>query len=133
MFNACDGEKSFADVKLPEEIVYLSLDELKKQDLIEDDYSSPFVGMNRREIIRKVGLSFAVALPVVTGLLAPTAVQAQSGCTGTNGAGAAVCNETNAECQERARTLCAACSATFITGDQTCFQFNAVGGRCTCN
>jgi hypothetical protein len=78
VFNACDGQQTFADVKLPEEIVYLSLDELKKQDLIKGDYASPFAGLSRREAIRKVGLASLLALPVVAVLVAPTAISAAS-------------------------------------------------------
>jgi hypothetical protein len=59
------------------------LDELKKENLIEDNnsYVSPFSGMNRREVIRRIGFASVVALPVISSLIAPTAAMAQSVCT----------------------------------------------------
>jgi hypothetical protein len=71
VFNHCDGKKAFVDINLPEDIIYLSLDQLKKHNLLEDDYISPFVGMNRREVIRKVGMGTMVMLPVISALVAP--------------------------------------------------------------
>ena len=32
VFNACDGKKVFADLNLPEDIIHLSLDELKNNN-----------------------------------------------------------------------------------------------------
>ena len=79
VFNACDGNRTFADIKLPEDIIYLSLDELKKQDLI-DDYASPFAGMSRREVVKKIGLASMVVLPLISSIVAPVAARAASGC-----------------------------------------------------
>jgi hypothetical protein len=65
---------------VPEEVVWLALDQLKKENLLENGGEIPtkFSGMSRREVIRKVGLATAIALPVIAGLVAPTAAQAQS-------------------------------------------------------
>jgi hypothetical protein len=78
VFEACDGAKTFADVKLPEDVIYLTLDELRKQDLIGSDYISPFAGLSRREAIRKVGTASLLAIPMVAVLIAPTAIAAAS-------------------------------------------------------
>lgn len=93
VFNHCDGKTSFDELKrkykYTDELIYLALDELKKQNLLADDaaYLSPFAGMNRREVIRKVGFATMVALPLISTLVAPTAAAAQSasggGCAGT--------------------------------------------------
>ena len=84
VFNACNGKTAFDDLKiqtnLPDEIIYLSLDELKSNDLVETNYVSPFSGMNRREVIRKVGLASMIALPVISSLIAPNAASAASSC-----------------------------------------------------
>jgi hypothetical protein len=84
VFNACDGKTSFDDLKFrnnfTDDIIFLALDELKKENLLEkgEDYKSPFAGMSRREVIRRVGFASATALPVIISLVAPTAASAQS-------------------------------------------------------
>lgn len=84
VYRACDGKTSFDELKLKskftDEIIFLALDELKKDNLLKenDSYNSPFVGMNRREIIRQVGLASMIALPVIASLVAPTSAMAQS-------------------------------------------------------
>lgn len=85
VYRACDGFTSFEELRIKhqftDELIFLALDELKKQNLIAEDqnYESPFAGMTRRQVIRKVGLATMVALPVIASLVAPTAAQAQSG------------------------------------------------------
>jgi hypothetical protein len=79
VFNHCDGVKTFADINLPEDIIYLSLDQLKKHNLLEDDYASTFAGISRRDAIKKVGMGTMIALPFVVGITAPKAAQAASG------------------------------------------------------
>lgn len=98
VFNACDGKTSFDDLKkrskLTDDLIFLTLDELQNKDLIEKSgaYNSPFTGLTRREVIRRVGLASVVALPLISGLIAPTAVNAGSGATCTAFPGAAPCN-----------------------------------------
>lgn len=137
VFNACDGVKTFNDVNLSEEIIYLSLDELKKNDLIQDDYGSPFAGMNRREVIRKIGIASMIALPVISSLSLPTAAAASSLCIGngqSGGPGVQRCAVDATDCSDQARTLCFSCTGTFSTGDARCVsQSNPSGGICTCN
>lgn len=67
---------------MTDEIIFLALDGLKKEKLLEDNsqYVSPFAEMNRRAVIRKVGLASLIALPVISNLIAPTAGQAASAC-----------------------------------------------------
>lgn len=84
VFNACDGETSFDDLKrrhkFTADLIYLTLDELQKRNLLASDsnYNSPLTGMSRREAIRHVGLSTMVALPIIAGLVAPHAAHAAS-------------------------------------------------------
>jgi hypothetical protein len=85
VYQSCDGKTTLEELKLrtkfTEEIIFLALDELKKENLIEENqpYNSPFSGMSRREAIRKVGLASMIALPVISSLVAPTSAMAQSG------------------------------------------------------
>ena len=89
VFNACDSKTTFEELKakhqLTDEIIYLALDGLKKENLIIDEYFSPFTGMNRREVIKKVGLASMVTLPIISAMIAPTAAFAASNCVNTNG------------------------------------------------
>ncbi|HEY6046252.1 MAG TPA: PqqD family protein, partial [Pyrinomonadaceae bacterium] len=94
-----------------EELVWLALSQLEKLHLLEQSISLPpkLLGMSRRQMIRNLGLAAAVAVPVVTSIVAPTAAEASTcipsghscsttikccsslGCNGTPGAGG-VCN-----------------------------------------
>jgi hypothetical protein len=63
-----------------EDLIWLALEQLKKENLIEENSveSSPFIGMKRREIIKKVGLSTLLTLPLIVSLTTPTAAQSGS-------------------------------------------------------
>lgn len=90
VWQACDGTKSVSEISQAvskklnepanEDLVWLALDQLKQENLLEnsEELVSNFNGMSRREAIRKVGLGTMIALPFISGLVAPTAVQAQS-------------------------------------------------------
>lgn len=84
IYQACDGKTSIEELrvktKFTDEIIFLAIDELQKENLIEEDSSfvSPFARLSRREVIRRVGLASMVALPVIASLVAPTAAMAQS-------------------------------------------------------
>ena len=123
VFNACNTKTSFNDLKrahkYTDELIYLALDELKKNNLIEGDYASPFAGMNRREVVKKVGLASMIALPLVTGLIAPSAAHAQSASAGSIGSacgGGATCSTGLVCCGSRGNT----CRSTVIPGSPAC-------------
>jgi hypothetical protein len=82
VFNACGNNQAFNDLKgetnFTDDLIYLTLDGLKKNNLLEDDYISPLVGLSRRDVIRKIGFASLVALPVISLLVAPTATGAAS-------------------------------------------------------
>ena len=91
VWQACDGNKTISEIadlisrrlksRVTEDFVWLALEELKKENLIENstEISAPFEGLTRREVIRRVGLASLVALPIISTLIAPTAAHAQSG------------------------------------------------------
>lgn len=83
VFNACGNKETFDHLKskhnFTDDLIYLSLDELKKNNLLEGEYNSPFIRMNRREVIRKVSFASMIALPVISSLVAPQALNAASG------------------------------------------------------
>ena len=94
-----------------EDLVWLALRQLEKLHLLEESISLPpeLLGMSRRQMIRNLGLVAAVAVPLVTSIVAPTAAEASTcissghscstsimccsvlGCNGMPGAGG-VCN-----------------------------------------
>jgi hypothetical protein len=84
VFNACNGQTTFDELKtrhkFTDDLIYLALDELKKESLLADgSYRSPFAEMTRREAARKVGLATMLALPMIASIVAPSALMAQSG------------------------------------------------------
>ncbi len=92
VWQLCDGERNSAeiaqlmssDLKIPvsEDYVWLAISDLQKEDLIEVGTSQPlFEGKSRREVIRKIGFASMIALLVISSLVAPRAVDAQSGCS----------------------------------------------------
>jgi hypothetical protein len=82
------------DCSVDEKIVWLALDQLGRNHLLEPRSSLPpaLAGMNRRAMARSLGLTAAVVIPVITSIVAPMPAQAAS----QGGAGAACC--TGAEC-----------------------------------
>src|SRR5688572_5899715 len=90
VWQACDGKRTVAEindllgkqlnVETIEDVVWLALDQLSKQRLIDPavDVATRFEGMSRRQVIKKIGVGSLIALPVVATLVAPTAVHAQT-------------------------------------------------------
>ena len=63
-----------------EEIVWLAIEQLKKDNLIAnaDELPNRFEGMNRREVVKRIGLATMIALPVVSTIVAPMSANAAS-------------------------------------------------------
>ena len=69
-------ELPFSDVE--ERLVWLALADLQKAQLLQDRISIPFNAdgrTNRRDLLKRIGLGTAVAVPVVAGLALPAAAQ----------------------------------------------------------
>jgi len=102
VWNHCDGKTSVADITraiqnevnapVDEDVIWIGLDQLSKSHLLQERASLPEekAGLSRREVMRRIGFAAAVALPVVTSIMAPTAAQAanclNSGATCTTSA-----------------------------------------------
>lgn len=82
IYCACNGKTTFEDLisknKFTEELIYFSLQELQKENLVQGADLTYFGALSRREVIRKVGLATLLALPVISSMLAPSSTQAQS-------------------------------------------------------
>lgn len=84
----CDGKKTTRDIALAltkeagspvgEEVVWLALGQLGQSRLLTERVKLPHgqAGISRREVIRRVGIAAAVALPIVTSIVAPKAAHA---------------------------------------------------------
>jgi hypothetical protein len=75
------------DCTVDENVVWLALDQLGRKHLMAVQPPPPLAmtGMNRRAMVRALGLAALVAVPVVTSIVAPTPAQAGT-CTGAGGA-----------------------------------------------
>ena len=97
IWHSCDGSRTVSEISgelshqtkspVSEDLVWLAVEQLKRENLIENEADMPmsFEGLSRREVIRRVGLASLTALPVISTLVAPTAVHAQSVCVGSSG------------------------------------------------
>lgn len=74
------------DCTVDEKVVWLALDQLGRNHLLTNQPAPPpaLMGMNRRAMVRALGLAAVVAVPLVTSIVAPTPAQAATcGATGT--------------------------------------------------
>lgn len=73
-----------SNITVDEGLVWLALDQLAENDLLSRRPPAPasFAGLNRRQMVRVMGLAAVVAVPLVSSIVAPTAAQAAT-CLGT--------------------------------------------------
>lgn len=105
VMNQCDGTKSVDQAlgiinrqlktKMSADMVWLVVSQLKDANFIEKDYEIPIQTnrVSRRKILNAAA-SLGVALPIITSLIVPTALHAQSSCLTQNqmcGSGLGVC------------------------------------------
>ena len=100
----CDGQRTVSQLHeliekdagspVPEEIVWLALDQLENFKLLAETPAKPFqlTGMSRRSLVKRIGFA-ALALPVIISISAPPA-QAQASLLGPG----SCCNNPT-ECQ----------------------------------
>ncbi len=84
----CNGQNSISDLKdlvekefgskVNDEFIWLALDQLSQEDLLEEKIQSK--GITRREILRKIGVATIIALPIVASLSIPDTALASSTC-----------------------------------------------------
>lgn len=139
IYNLCDGQTDFVELKskyqFSDDIIYFALDELRKNFLLAESasYESPYHNLSRREIVRKIGLASMIALPVISSLVAPTALNASSGASG--GALGSTCADDN-QCQSsncNGGRCCASNSGSNLEpGDQFCTGRDGICNENTC-
>lgn len=116
VWQSCDGKNSISDIALivggrsgadvSDEIVWLAIDQLNENNLLETRIKADFAGQSRRDVLKKLGLAAVVALPIVASLVAPKNAMASVSCGCT------------ASSQCPARTGCA--SLTCCNADLIC-------------
>jgi len=122
IWEMCDGKRSIADIcaalsdkttgTIDEGLVWLALEQLKKENLIESEVTAPpaYAGLSRRDVIKRVGLLSLIALPVVSSLVAPSAAFSASGLLAQQATGCTL----DSQCQP------GNCTPTGSTGARTC-------------
>lgn len=136
VWKSCDGKNSVADITklvghdsgsvVPEDLVWLAIDQLSEKNLLENSLKADFNGSTRREVIKKIGLAAVVGLPLVMSLTAPTSVSAAASCANV------ACTTSGTQCNPPGGTNCGTCvpdGAGSTTG--TCAP--AAGGTITIN
>lgn len=138
-----DGKNSVAHIsiligkklktKVSEEFVLLGLDQLKKDNLLENntDFEINFDGLNRRQVIKKIGFASMIALPLISSVIAPTSAMAAS-CS-LLAPGAIIqnfCSSSSPDCSLNAGSQC--CSGSAITVSQPCPLAPAFMSACAC-
>ena len=106
IWKSCDGSKSVMDIvqqfesngrgKVTEDFVWLAIDQLNENGLLENKVAPRFQGQSRRQVLKTIGLASMVALPVIASLVAPKSAFGVSSC---------VCNN-NARCGLPANASC---------------------------
>lgn len=93
IWRTCDGKNSVSDIvkefessskgKVTEDFVWLAIDQLQENGLLENGIDSKFAGQSRRDVLKKIGLASLVALPVIASLVTPQSVMAANSCACT--------------------------------------------------
>lgn len=90
VWKSCDGNTSVSDIAdvlasktgktVKEDLVWLAIDQLSENRLLEKEITTNFAGQSRREAIKKIGMASVIALPVIASLVAPPAALAVTSC-----------------------------------------------------
>lgn len=91
VWQSCDGSRSVSEIadhvgivsgeKVTDDFVWLAIDQLNTNDLLEKEIAADFRGMSRRDVIKRIGLTSMVALPVIASLVAPPTALAVGSCS----------------------------------------------------
>jgi hypothetical protein len=94
VWRSCDGRNSVADIaaiveeqaggKVTEDFVWLAIDQLSENALLEQQLKADFAGKSRREVMKKIGLASMIAVPVIASLVAPQSALAAASCNCNN-------------------------------------------------
>ncbi|MGH9947140.1 MAG: PqqD family protein [Pyrinomonadaceae bacterium] len=113
VWKSCDGKTSIPEIAkivadqtgkgVSDDLIWLAIDQLSENSLLEAATVSNFGGQSRREVIKKIGLASMIAIPVVASLIAPQNALAVNSCACV---APGSCTNTGCPCE----TLCNAAS-----------------------
>ena len=93
VWKSCDGSNSVPDIvrqfesngkgRVTEDFVWLAIDQLNENGLLEKGVQPRFQGQSRRQVLKTIGLASVVALPVIASLVAPQNALGQVSCACT--------------------------------------------------
>ncbi len=96
IWKSCDGSNSVMDIvkefesngrgKVTEDFVWLAIDQLNENGLLENKVAPRFQGQSRRQVLKTIGLASMVALPVIASLVAPKSAYGVNSCVCTSNA-----------------------------------------------
>lgn len=91
VWRSCDGSKSVTDIvrefeaegrgKVTEDFVWLAIDQLNENNLLDNEIAPRFAGQSRRQVLKTIGFASMVALPVIASLVAPQKALGAASCT----------------------------------------------------
>ena len=94
VWKSCDGVNSVSEIaklvgsqsggSINDDFVWLAIDQLSENNLLEEEITSALNGQSRREVIKKIGLSTMIAIPVIASLVAPQSAMAANSCNCTS-------------------------------------------------
>ncbi len=94
VWKSCDGNNSVMDIvrqfesngsgKVTEDFVWLAVDQLNENGLLENEIAPRFQGQSRRQVLKTIGLASIVAVPVIASLVAPQKALGSISCACTN-------------------------------------------------
>ena len=94
VWKSCDGNNSVADIvrqfestgagKVTEDFVWLAIDQLGENGLLENQITPKFHGQSRRQVLKTIGLASIVAVPVIASLVAPKSALGSVSCVCTS-------------------------------------------------
>lgn len=93
VWKSCDGNNTVGDIvrqfeangngKVTEDFVWLAIDQLNENGLMDSKIAPRFEGQSRRHVLKTIGLASMVALPVIASLVAPQKALGSVSCTCT--------------------------------------------------
>ena len=96
VWKSCDGTRNVSQIaefvgaqageRVADDLVWLAIDQLGANDLLEKPVKADFKGISRRDVIKRIGLTSMVALPVIASLVAPPTALAVGSCSCTSNA-----------------------------------------------
>lgn len=94
VWKSCNGTRSVSQIaefvgaqsgeKVADDLVWLAIDQLSSNDLLEKPVKAEFKGISRRDVIKRIGLTSMVALPIIASLVAPPTALAVGSCACSN-------------------------------------------------